>query len=276
MTGRDGQLIEPIDLLTPDGVRLEAVLHRPESAPIGRVVLAHGIMGDLGEGGLFERLAGELTGAGFCVLRFSFRGHGRSGGHPEGVTIGGEMLDLVTAYQGLEEVGGGGEAAIIAASFGAVSTSLLLETLPRPPRALVYWNPVLDLRQTFLEPLLPWGLEHFGDRITSSLAAQGSLEVSQPWLERAFRFGPALFAEMHHYDIRKAFLTSRVAALVIHGDKDSCVSFDLVKDASGHRANVTFVPIWGSEHGFHLDGYGDRAIGSTCDWLAQQFSQDAP
>lgn len=267
--------VEPIDLLTYDGVRLDAVLHRPEGATAGRVVLAHGIMGDLGEGGLFERLATKLTGEGFAVLRFSFRGHGRSGGEPEGITIGGEMLDLATAYRCLEEVGGGSGAAIVAASFGAVSTSLLLETLPRPPRALVYWNPVLDLRQTFLEPSLPWGLEYFGDRIASSLAADGFLEVSQPWLEGGFRFGPALFAEMHHYDVRKAFQASEVAAIVIHGDQDTCVSFALAKDASDRRANTTFAPILGGEHGFHLPGFDDEAIRRTCDWLAQQFPGDA-
>lgn len=271
----EDQVIERIDLATPDGVRLQAGLHRPASAPIARVLLVHGITADLGEGGLFGRLADGLTGRGFVVLRFSFRGHGSSGGQPEGVTIGGEMLDLATAYRYLEEVGGGDEAAITAASFGAVSTSLLLETLPRPPRALVYWNPVLDLRHTFLEPSLPWGLANFGDRIKSSLETHGYVDVAQPWRETGFRLGPALFAEMRHYDVRKAFLASQVPALVIHGDRDSCVSYAVAEDASRRRARTTFRRIPGSEHGFHLPGYDDEAIRVTCDWLAQQFSGDA-
>lgn len=265
-----------MDVVTPDGLRLDAALHRPESAPIARVLLVHGITADLGEGGLFERLADGLASRGFVVLRFSFRGHGDSGGQQEGVTIGGEMVDLATAYRCLEEVGGGDGAAIVAASFGAVSTSLLLEMLPRPPRALVYWNPVLDLRQTFLEPSLPWGLAHFGDRVTPSLETHGYVEVVQPWREAGFRLGPALFAEMHHYDVRKAFLASQVPALVIHGDKDSAVSYDVAEDASRQRANTAFEGVSGSGHGFHLDGYDDHVIRVTCDWLSQQFARDAP
>jgi alpha-beta hydrolase superfamily lysophospholipase len=43
------------------------------------------------EGGMFGRLADALAAAGLTALRFSFRGHGRSGGTPQGVTVAGEI-----------------------------------------------------------------------------------------------------------------------------------------------------------------------------------------
>jgi uncharacterized protein len=115
--------VERVELRTPDGVTLDAALHRPASGAVGRVLQVHGITADLDEGGMFERLANQLASRGFDVLRFSFRGHGRSSGEQRGVTIGGEMLDFVTAYDYLEHVAGG-EAAVVAASFGAVAAVL--------------------------------------------------------------------------------------------------------------------------------------------------------
>ncbi|WP_435857137.1 alpha/beta hydrolase family protein [Streptomyces mobaraensis] len=87
-----------IVLLTADGVRVEAA-HQPGPPPSGKgprppaVVLAHGFTGALDRPAL-RRAAGvfaQYTG----VITFSFRGHGRSGGHS---TVGDrEVLDLAAA-----------------------------------------------------------------------------------------------------------------------------------------------------------------------------------
>jgi N-acetylglucosaminyl-diphospho-decaprenol L-rhamnosyltransferase len=86
-----------LDLAAADGVRLDAVLHHAAGVPLGVVVSAHGIAADKDEGGMFVRLAAGLVERGFTVLRFSFRGHGSSGGGQRGVTIAGELLDLQAA-----------------------------------------------------------------------------------------------------------------------------------------------------------------------------------
>jgi uncharacterized protein len=245
---------------------LDAALHRPVSAPVGRVLQVHGITADLDQGGMFERLAIQLASRGFDVLRFSFRGHGRSSGEQRGVTIGGEMLDFLTAYDYLEDVAGG-ESAVVAVSFGAVPTSLVLNTLPRPPRALVYWNPVLDLHDTFLEPTLPWGHRNFGDHIRASLEAHGYVDV-----EGVFELGPTIFAEMSNYDVRAAFVSSDIPALVIHCDEDSYVSYAVAQDASRQRPNTQFETVRGSDHLFDGREREDAAIDPTCDWLSKQFA----
>ena len=105
---------------------------------------------------MFVRLAERLAAAGFDVVRFSFRGHGGSAGTQRGVTIAGECLDLQAV---IEWVRGrfAGPILIVAASFGAVSTLLSLPWLTEGVHRLVLWNPVLDLRHTFLEPELAWG-----------------------------------------------------------------------------------------------------------------------
>ncbi|QUH01979.1 alpha/beta fold hydrolase [Saccharopolyspora erythraea] len=170
------------------------------------VMLAHGITADLAEQGLFPDLADRLAAAGFSVLRFSFRGHGRSEGKPCDMTIAGERLDLHTAVESV-----GRPVPVVASSFGAVSTTLSLGELPI--RSLVLWQPVLDLRRTFLEPELPRGRKLHGDR--TSLRQQGFLDI-----EGRFELGTRLFEEFAELDPRAAFLASDGPALVVHGDAE--------------------------------------------------------
>lgn len=81
----------PFEITSVDGLHLDGVAHPAAARGGGTVVLAHGITADMDEGGMSVRLADELAGRGLTVIRFSFRGHGRSAGTEEGVTVAGEM-----------------------------------------------------------------------------------------------------------------------------------------------------------------------------------------
>jgi alpha-beta hydrolase superfamily lysophospholipase len=205
----------PSALRAADGVVLDAVLHLPTGdRPRGAVVQAHGINADMDEGGMFGRLAGELAAEGFVVLRFSFRGHGRSDGTQQGATIAGEILDLQAVLDAA--VGFEAPVSVVAASFGAVSTCLSLPYLGNSLRSLVLWNPVLDLYRTFVEPTLPWAVENFGPPQQALLASQGFFSV-----EGTFDVGRVLFEEMRHYRPVDGFVGSRMPALVVHGDQEA-------------------------------------------------------
>lgn len=259
--------VEEIALTALDGVRLDARLHRPSTRePLGVVVQAHGITADMDEGGMFARLADQLTDAGFVVLRFSFRGHGRSGGSSRGVTIAGELLDLQAAldYVTARRFG---EMSIVAASFGAVATAQLLHHVEGQLRGLVLWNPVLDLRRTFLEPELPWGKENFGPEPLRALETRGFLTVDDD-----FELGKVLFDEFRCWDPRAAFVASSVPALVVHGDRDTAVSYEIALDAAAARGNCDVHTVVGSDHGFDSREREDEAIGVTVDWLARQYA----
>ncbi|WP_344163843.1 alpha/beta hydrolase [Nocardiopsis rhodophaea] len=227
----------------------------------GTVVQAHGITVDKDEGGMFVRLAERLAKAGFTVIRFSFRGHGKSDGAPEGVTIAGEMLDLQAVVKHAMEVAPG-PLAVIAASFGAVPTALLLPTLEMQLHRLVLWNPVLDLDHTFLHPELPWGTKNFGPGPQRQLHEQGRLLIDDE-----FPIGQVLWQELARYDPLKEFSRSQVPALVIHGDHDSYVSYDIARAAAEERNHTEFRTIEGSDHGFDSRDREDEAIGHTLTWL---------
>jgi uncharacterized protein len=238
-------------ITTSDGLRLDCVRHAG-----GRetVVLVHGITADLDEQGLFPLLAGQLVAEGFSVLRFSFRGHGRSEGAPRDMTVAGELRDLRAVVESAA-----GVVSVVASSFGAVSTTLSLAALP--VREMVLWQPVLDLRRTFLEPELPRGLALYSDR--SSLAHQGFLDI-----EGRFELGADLFEEFGRLDPRAAFLASRVPALVVHGEADEHVSFEIARETAHARPGTDWYPVAGDGHGFRSSR--DEVLDLTTHWLVRR------
>ncbi len=157
---------------------------------------------------------------------------------------------------------------VVAASFGAVSTCLSLGYLESRLRALVLWNPVLDLRRTFLEPSLPWGRENFGPTQRAQLASRGFLSI-----DGTFEMGRVLFEEMRHYHPLDYFVRSGVPALVVHGDRDSAVPYDVARSAADGRSRCDFHTVVGSDHGFDSREREDEAVEVTVSWLARQYGE---
>ncbi|MEU7765006.1 alpha/beta fold hydrolase [Nocardia sp. NPDC049190] len=253
-------------LKSVDGIELDAAAHSSQSSAYrGAVLLVHGITVDLDEGGgMFIRLTELLVAAGFDVLRFSFRGHGNSAGTSRGVTLAGECLDLQAA---VEDIRGRfpGPLSIVAASFGAVATVMSLPWLAGSLHRLVLWNPVLDLHHTFLEPKLDWGRENFGPEQQKFLEASGYLVV-----DGTFELGRVLFCEFANYLPLDHFVASKIRSLIVHGDQDSAVSYEIAADAARSRPDTDLHTVVGSDHGFDSREREDEAIHATVDWLVEQ------
>lgn len=177
------------------------------------------------------------------------------------MTIAGEMLDL-QAVADLAARRFPGPMAVVAASFGAVATGLSMPWLGERLARLVLWNPVLDLRRTFLEPELPWGLANFGPQPMADLATSGQL-----LLGGRFPLGRVLFEEMAHYRPLDSYAAAAPPALVIHGDRDGCVSFDIARRAAETVPGWEFHAIPGADHGLHSPAHEPEAIAVTVRWL---------
>lgn len=257
--------MQHIQLTSVDGIRLDAAVHPTSVSPVrGAVLLVHGITVDMDEGGgMFVRLAQQLTTAGFDVVRFSFRGHGESGGTPHGVTIAGECLDLQSAVA-FTRGRFAGPLSIVAASFGAVSTALSLRWLAGDLHSLVLWNPVLDLRHTFLEPELPWGKDNFGPAGQHQLLDRGFLTV-----DGEFELGRMLFVEFERYQPLDDLLANSVETLIVHGNQDAAVSYDIAADVARRRPHTVLHTVEGSDHGFDGRAREDEAIAATVQWLIE-------
>jgi len=246
-----------------DGVELEYVknVHPSEKS---KVLLVHGITVDMHEGGMYDRLAKALFNLGYSTMQFSFRGHGKSKGTQEGMTIAGEMLDLLSAIRYFQEHKHE-KIQIIAASFGAVSTCLIIDSIADILENLVLWNPVLDLDNTFLHPTLEWGVANFSIEKRKILQTQDFLLVDSD-----FRAGIILFNEFPYYNPKENLVNSGINTLIVHGDKDSYVSYDVSKKVAERSDNVKLVTVEGSDHGFDSKERENYAIEVTAKWLSER------
>jgi pimeloyl-ACP methyl ester carboxylesterase len=143
-----------------------------------------------------------------------------------------------------------------------VSTSLSLPWIGDRLDRLVLWNPVLDLERTFIKPELPWGKENFSRDQQKRLSTHGFL-----MLDEEFEVGRVLFEELHHYRPLNYLVASRVPALVVHGDQDSAVSYEISRQAASARLNTDFHTVRGSDHGFDTREREDEAVAVTLNWL---------
>lgn len=254
--------MELFNLKSVDGISLEAAIHKAQTKfPIGTVIQAHGITADMDESGMFVRLAGRLANAGFDVIRFSFRGHGKSGGTQRGTTIAGELLDLQAVVDYTEEVFCK-PFSIIAASFGAVSTCLSLRYLEKRLKGVVLLNPVLDLQKTFIHPELPWGKMNFNAQSVKQLMSQGYF-----LLDGEFEIGRVLYEEWRYFKPYEFFIASATPSIIIHGDKDTYVPYEVSKVMCQRHQNCKLFTIKDSDHGFEKREHADEAIDITIDWI---------
>lgn len=79
-----------------------------------------------------------------------------------------------------------------------------------------------------------------------------------------------MFEEMRHYHPVDQFVGSRVPTLVVHGDQDSAVPYDVARSAAESRDGCDFHTVVGADHGFDGREREDEAIDVTVSWLSRQ------
>ena len=138
---------KPFDFRGPAG-RLEGVWMAPESPPRAVAVLchAHPLHGGMMHFKLLYRAAKALQGLGVSVLRFNFRGVGRSEGvHDEGR---GERDDVRAALDAAAEASPGLPLVLGGFSFGSVMALRVAVDDPRPRSVVALGFPASVLKRT--------------------------------------------------------------------------------------------------------------------------------
>ena len=241
-----------------DGIKIVSIINKPEQTPISCIILCHGITTDKEESGKFTVVAEKLCKKGFEVLRFDFRGHGKSGSNSEDMTLKGELLDLEASvsYIGkrFDEIG------ILAASFGAASAIHLALKNKNFIKTIVLWNPVLDYEQTFLKSRLPWGKSIFSLDGYQSLKEKGYVTIPG----KDFRIGSELVKEFTHQKPYEEIKKLKCPVLTFHGSKDTKVPFWISRKFGKPNDLSQFIAVE-SDHGFG-DCF-DYVCEKTLDWF---------
>jgi len=148
--------LDAVDLVieTEDGEKLHAWWFRAPGRTLGHVLHFHGNAGNIADRLLHAQL---LTGAGFDVLSFDYRGYGRSTGRPDEE---GTYRDARAARQALLQQEGVDPARVLYAGEslgGAVALALALES---PPAGLVLLSTFTSVRDMgrLHYPIIPGAL----------------------------------------------------------------------------------------------------------------------
>ena len=226
------------------------------------IIMAHGINADKEEDGLFTELAHKLALNNCDSLRFDYRGHGESTGSQQEMTIEGETIDLKKSVEYVKEKSDL-PIILLAASFGAVSTLNYIKNYNDTRISkLILLNPVLDLNSTFIKPTLPWGKKNFNKESFDKLDKLGYIH-----LDKTFKVGYKLLDEMKTIFPYKVLEHISIPTLIIHGNKDTYVSYDISKKYSEINDFCDFVTVDNSEHGFGRSEEGKYVIDTIINWL---------
>lgn len=121
---------------------------------------------------------------------------------------------------------------------------------------------MLDLQRTFVNPELPWGKENYSSDQQKLLSTQGFLVIDDE-----FEVGRVLFEEFHCYKPLNYLVASTFPTLVVHGDRDNAVSYEIARQTAAAKPNTDFHTVHGSDHGFDTREREDEAIAVTAQWL---------
>jgi len=228
-----------------DGTKLSGTLREVPGGGKAGVVIAPGLTATRDEDGVFTCLAQELAYAGLPSFRFDFRGHGKSGGRSEDMTVAGEALDLAAALdfavtRGFQSLG------VVAASFAGGATSLVVPAR-RDVRALVLWNAVVDFEPIF-NPDNSDAREFWNGALMAA-RKNGYVEVGPG----KFRLGRALFEEMGSFRPAELLAGIKVPVQFIHGDIDALVPWSASAALAGRIPGAVMETLKGAGHGFHAE-----------------------
>lgn len=224
------------------------------------LIASHGITSEKTEDGLYENFFRRLPDR-FDAIMFDFRGHGDSQMGVSDVTVAGEILDLMAVLtwarsQSYESI------SHLATSFGASVTLLAMSAYDLGFLSkVIFWNPVINYRNTFIDAKVEWGRTFFDQSDILELALRPFTAIP----ETDFKISSCMTQEL--LVMRPDLVTwpSSIPLLVIHGDSDTLVPVEDAISYAKENDTIELVILKGVDHGF--DNLVDDAINKTIVWL---------
>jgi pimeloyl-ACP methyl ester carboxylesterase len=244
-------------LTTCDGYNISAIHTVSKKQKV--VLWLHGITVDKNEYlNFFKDGADYLSMNGIDSLRIDFRGHGESEGTSKEFSIIGQNIDTKAAIKFITDYYSGAniEVYILGCSFGAPPAIYAAIEYPKIIKKLLLISPVLSYKRTFLNPETEWAQELFNPETISLLEKTDEL-----FLNEHFPIGMRLIEEMKIIRPETDINLTTQETIIIHGDADSMVPFDVSEKISKTSNKITLYPIKGMDHGF-TDKLDEEGIGT--------------
>lgn len=256
--------IKQFRLESADGHKIP-VLHYYSGAK-NLLIATHGITSEKTEEDIYTSFAQSFLQSDFDLLVFDFRGHGESSMPSQDVTIAGEVLDLMAVFKWSKEQKYN-SVCHLATSFGASITLLVASVYDLSfISKVVFWNPVINYFNTFIDAKVEWGKEFFNQKNLEELSLRPFTSIP----ETDFRISAIMTQEMLFMSPEKTNWPQNLPLLIVHGDNDTLVPYDDAVAYSRQNNSITeFVGLEGVDHGF--DDKIKQAMKLTKEWLLKEI-----
>jgi len=228
-------------------------LFSPETISIKRIVIGvHGFAGDK-ESSMLEKLAEKLVEVGTALICFDFPAHGKSPVAETMLTVENCKEDLLAVAEYIRKKYPDAEKSIFATSFGGYIALLCYDLL-------LEFKFVLRAPAVTMPELLLTNVLHIS---ADTFKSQGFAECG---FERKIKLPYSFYAELLKQEnpLRKDYQNSM---LIVHGDRDDIVPFDVIKDFSEKHSHIKLHIIEGANHRFKNTGEIDQIVAVTGHFL---------
>lgn len=229
-----------------DGVALSGTLCTPEGETRAAVLLVHGITSNRNEFGLYSGLAQHLADASIASFRFDYRAHGESTLPLHEMTLSGIVNDICAAYKEFTRAFAHPNVpfAVVGMSFGGGVSAVWAAKNGDKVNLVILLAPVLDYEHDILGQYGSLTEPGLSTALTERLAGKGYIDVD------GISYGRALINELPLFSVKEDLKRLSCPALIIHGDLDSIVPYDLSREFVKHCQNCRLITISGTDHGF--------------------------
>ena len=235
---------EKIRYKSIDGTPIVGIVSIPPKMK-GFALMMHGITESKDEwGDFYVDMAKELNNNFIGTLRFDFRGHGESGGTSMDVSIIGDILDVKASLEQIKKYWDE-KIVFVATSFSAGPAIMTAYQIQNNIQCIALIAPVISYRETFLEPKTEWAKNSFTKKSFEELPQIGYL-----LLDGSFKLSARLIEEFRFIDPIPVLKSLRFPVLLIHGEKDSMVPFEVSEKHKNPNSLSKFIALANADHGF--------------------------
>lgn len=246
-----------VEFNTVDGLTLRGTLvptKRNSSA-----VLVHGAGSDRNEDGLFNKVALHLNAVGIGSLRFDLRGHGKSEGTRQSITLTSTLNDIESAIRALTATSQPRDVHLISSSFSGGITAYFAAV--RGAKSLVLINPVLDYVRQYLTSKDFWSGTSIDHMAKEVLDEQG-------WIDHrgVLKLSRAFLGELQWIDPCKIGHIIQAPVLLFHGTKDRRVPYQISQEWMKTIRRGKLVLVSGADHEIAVSGDTLHEMNQTKEW----------